>query len=153
MRRNFLARQSWARLLLIGHRELQRQDRLRRPLRRPRADRSRVINAPFVLARADRCPTPSPAYPKFGHMKSLIYVSVPREALTGAKNAKIISTRLHHAFAILARSGYTEVALRDAINDGRRCLGRAIVASASGLGITEDTAITTFFAVRSTTKG
>jgi imidazolonepropionase-like amidohydrolase len=62
-------------------------------------------------------------------------ISVPREALTGAKNAR---TTLEAGFTTIRNvgaSGYSDVALRDAINDGD-VPGPRMLVSGPALGIT-----------------
>jgi imidazolonepropionase-like amidohydrolase len=70
---------------------------------------------------------------QFGYQS--LGISVPREALTGAKNAK---TTLEAGFTTVRNvgaSGFTDIALRDAINDGELS-GPRIIASGPALGIT-----------------
>src|SRR5437879_5506779 len=78
------------------------------------APADRVINAPFVLPGLIDVHTHITGDPKFGYEE--LSVSVPREALTGAKNAKITLDAGFTTIRNLGASGYTEVALRDAIN-------------------------------------
>jgi imidazolonepropionase-like amidohydrolase len=62
-------------------------------------------------------------------------ISVPREAITGAKNARVT---LHAGFTTIrnvAASGYTDVAVRDGINDGD-IEGPRMLVSGPPLGIT-----------------
>ena len=62
-------------------------------------------------------------------------ISVPREALTGAKNAKITLEAGFTTVRNVGASGYSDVALRDAINDGD-VPGPHILVSGPALGIT-----------------
>jgi imidazolonepropionase-like amidohydrolase len=93
----------------------------------------RVINVPFVLPGLIDVHTHITGDPRFGYEE--LSVSVPREALTGAKNAKITLEAGFTTIRNLGASGYTEVALRDAINDGD-VPGPRIIASGPPLGIT-----------------
>jgi len=71
--------------------------------------------------------------PKFGYEE--LGVSIPREALTGAKNAR---TTLEAGFTTVRNvgaDGYTDVALRDAINAGD-LPGPRMLVSGPALGIT-----------------
>src|SRR6266852_1253642 len=54
--------------------------------------------------------------PNFGY--SRLAISVPREALTGARNAKITLEAGFTTIRNVGASGYTDVALRDAVNAG-----------------------------------
>jgi imidazolonepropionase-like amidohydrolase len=54
--------------------------------------------------------------PKFGYEE--LGISVPREALTGAKNARVTLAAGFTTVRNVGASGYTDVALRDAINAG-----------------------------------
>jgi imidazolonepropionase-like amidohydrolase len=54
--------------------------------------------------------------PKFGYEE--LGVSVPREALTGAKNARVTLQAGFTTVRNVGASGFTDVALRDAINSG-----------------------------------
>src|SRR5580700_1282364 len=54
--------------------------------------------------------------PKFGYEE--LGISVPREALTGAKNARVTLEAGFTTVRNVGASGYTDVALRDAINAG-----------------------------------
>ena len=71
--------------------------------------------------------------------KSLGYeslgISVPREALTGAKNARITLEAGFTTVRNVGASGYSDVALRDAINDGD-VPGPRMLVSGAALGIT-----------------
>ncbi|HUR37130.1 MAG TPA: amidohydrolase family protein [Terriglobales bacterium] len=69
----------------------------------------------------------------FGY--SELGISVPREALTGAVNAKVTLEAGFTSIRNLGASGYTDVALRDMIDEGK-LLGPRIVASGPALGIT-----------------
>jgi imidazolonepropionase-like amidohydrolase len=62
-------------------------------------------------------------------------VSVPREALTGAKNAKITLEAGFTTVRNVGARGFTDVALRDAINDGD-VPGPRMLVSGPALGIT-----------------
>jgi imidazolonepropionase-like amidohydrolase len=97
------------------------------------APTDRVIDVPFVLPGLMDVHTHITGDPKFGYEE--LSVSVPREALTGAKNAKITLDAGFTTIRNLGATGYTEVALRDAINDGD-LPGPRIVASGPALGIT-----------------
>jgi len=71
--------------------------------------------------------------------KSLGYeslgISVPREALIGAKNARITLEAGFTTVRNVGASGYSDVALRDAINDGD-VPGPRMLVSGAALGIT-----------------
>ena len=62
-------------------------------------------------------------------------VSVPREALTGAKNARLTLMAGFTTVRNVGASGYADVALRDAINDGD-VPGPRMMVSGPALGIT-----------------
>jgi imidazolonepropionase-like amidohydrolase len=62
-------------------------------------------------------------------------ISVPREALTGAKNARITLEAGFTTVRNVGASGYSDVALRDAINDGD-VPGPRMLVSGPALGIT-----------------
>lgn len=62
-------------------------------------------------------------------------VSVPREALVGAKNAKVTLEAGFTTVRNVGATGYSDIALRDAINDGD-VPGPRILASGPALGIT-----------------
>jgi imidazolonepropionase-like amidohydrolase len=62
-------------------------------------------------------------------------ISVPREALTGAKNARITLLAGFTTVRNVGASGYSDVALRDAINDGD-VPGPRMLVSGPALGIT-----------------
>lgn len=62
-------------------------------------------------------------------------VSVPREALTGAKNARITLLAGFTTVRNVGASGYSDVALRDAINSGD-VPGPRMIVSGPALGIT-----------------
>jgi imidazolonepropionase-like amidohydrolase len=71
--------------------------------------------------------------PQFGY--ETLAISVPREALIGAKNAR---TTLEAGFTVVRNvgaGGYSDVALRDAINDGD-VPGPRMLVSGPALGIT-----------------
>ncbi len=62
-------------------------------------------------------------------------ISIPREALTGTKNAKITLEAGFTTVRNVGAAGYSDIALRDAINDGD-VPGPHILASGPPLGIT-----------------
>jgi imidazolonepropionase-like amidohydrolase len=62
-------------------------------------------------------------------------ISVPREALTGAKNARVTLEAGFTTVRNVGASGYSDVALRDAINDGD-VPGPRMIVSGPALGIT-----------------
>ena len=62
-------------------------------------------------------------------------ISVPREALIGAKNARVTLLAGFTTVRNVGARGYTDVALRDAINDGD-LLGPHMLVSGPALGIT-----------------
>ena len=62
-------------------------------------------------------------------------ISVPREALTGAKNARVTLQAGFTTVRNVGASAYTDVALRDAINDGD-VPGPRMLVSGPALGIT-----------------
>jgi imidazolonepropionase-like amidohydrolase len=62
-------------------------------------------------------------------------ISVPREALIGAKNARVTLLAGFTTVRNVGARGYTDVALRDAINDGD-LLGPRMLVSGPALGIT-----------------
>jgi imidazolonepropionase-like amidohydrolase len=62
-------------------------------------------------------------------------ISFPREALTGAKNARVTLEAGFTTVRNVGAGGYSDIALRDAINDGD-VPGPRIVASGPPLGIT-----------------
>ena len=62
-------------------------------------------------------------------------ISVPREALSGAKNARVTLLAGFTTVRNVGASGYSDIALRDAINDGD-IPGPRILASGPALGIT-----------------
>jgi imidazolonepropionase-like amidohydrolase len=62
-------------------------------------------------------------------------ISVPREALIGAKNARVTLLAGFTAVRNVGASGYSDVALRDAINDGD-VPGPRMLVSGPALGIT-----------------
>jgi imidazolonepropionase-like amidohydrolase len=66
---------------------------------------------------------------------SSVALSIPRQALTGAKNARLTLEAGFTAVRDVGSSGFTDVALRDAINAGE-LPGPRIVASGPPLGIT-----------------
>jgi imidazolonepropionase-like amidohydrolase len=71
--------------------------------------------------------------PNFGYQE--LGVSIPKEALIGAKNARITLEAGFTTVRNLGASGYTDVALRDAINEGM-VPGPRIIASGPALSIT-----------------
>ncbi len=71
--------------------------------------------------------------PKFGYEE--LGISVPREALTGAKNARITLEAGFTTVRNVGADGYTDVALRDAINAGD-VPGPRMLVSGPALGIT-----------------
>jgi imidazolonepropionase-like amidohydrolase len=71
--------------------------------------------------------------PKFGY--ETLAISVPREALTGAKNARVTLLAGFTTVRNVGASGYTDVALRDAINAGD-VPGPRMLVSGPALGIT-----------------
>ena len=66
---------------------------------------------------------------------SSVALSIPRQALTGAKNARLTLEAGFTAVRDVGSSGFTDVALRDAINAGE-LPGPRIMASGPALGIT-----------------
>ena len=70
---------------------------------------------------------------QFGYQS--LGISIPREALTGAKNAKITLEAGFTTVRNVAADGYTDVALRDAINAGD-VPGPRMLVSGPALGIT-----------------
>src|SRR6202046_3035866 len=71
--------------------------------------------------------------PKFGYER--LAISVPREALIGAKNARLTLLAGFTTVRNVGASGYTDVALRDAINAGD-VPGPRLLVSGPPLGIT-----------------
>jgi imidazolonepropionase-like amidohydrolase len=71
--------------------------------------------------------------PNFGYQE--LGISIPKEALIGAKNAKITLEAGFTTVRNVGASGYTDVALRDAINEGM-LPGPRILASGPALSIT-----------------
>jgi imidazolonepropionase-like amidohydrolase len=71
--------------------------------------------------------------PSFGYEE--LGISIPREALTGAKNARITLDAGFTTVRNVGASGYTDVALRDAINAGD-VPGPRMLVSGPALGIT-----------------
>jgi imidazolonepropionase-like amidohydrolase len=71
--------------------------------------------------------------PTFGYEE--LAISVPREALTGAKNARVTLLAGFTTVRNVGASGYTDVALRDAINAGD-IPGPRMLVSGPPLGIT-----------------
>jgi len=73
------------------------------------------------------------ANPQFGY--EVLGISVPREALIGAKNARITLEAGFTTVRNVGATAYSDVALRDAISDGD-VPGPRILASGPPLGIT-----------------
>ncbi len=71
--------------------------------------------------------------PNFGYQE--LAISIPKEALIGAKNARITLEAGFTTVRNVGASGYTDVALRDAINEGM-VPGPRILASGPALSIT-----------------
>ena len=71
--------------------------------------------------------------PKFGYDQ--LSISIPREALIGAKNARITLEAGFTTVRNVGAGGYSDVALRDAINDGD-VPGPRMLVSGPPLGIT-----------------
>jgi len=71
--------------------------------------------------------------PTFGYQQ--LSISIPKEALTGAKNAKITLEAGFTTIRNVGASGFTDIALRDSINEGM-LPGPRILASGPPLGIT-----------------
>ncbi len=71
--------------------------------------------------------------PNFGYQE--LGISIPKEALIGAKNARITLEAGFTTVRNVGASGYTDVALRDAINEGL-LPGPRIMASGPALSIT-----------------
>src|SRR5882757_10808905 len=71
--------------------------------------------------------------PAFGYQE--LGISIPKEALIGAKNARITLEAGFTTVRNVGASGYTDVALRDAINEGM-LPGPRILASGPALSIT-----------------
>ena len=71
--------------------------------------------------------------PKFGYEE--LSISIPKEALIGAKNARITLEAGFTTIRNVGAHGFTDVALRDAINEGM-LPGPRILASGPLLGIT-----------------
>jgi imidazolonepropionase-like amidohydrolase len=71
--------------------------------------------------------------PNFGYQE--LGISIPKEALIGAKNAKITLEAGFTTVRNVGASGYTDVALRDAVNEGM-LPGPRILASGPALSIT-----------------
>lgn len=71
--------------------------------------------------------------PSFGYES--LAISIPREALTGAKNARITLDAGFTTVRNVGASGYTDVALRDAVNAGD-VPGPRMLVSGPALGIT-----------------
>lgn len=71
--------------------------------------------------------------PKFGYEE--LSISVPKQALVGAKNARITLQAGFTTIRNVGASGYTDVALRDAVNEGM-VPGPRMIVSGPPLGIT-----------------
>lgn len=71
--------------------------------------------------------------PNFGYQE--LGVSIPKQALTGAKNARVTLEAGFTTIRNVGASGYTDIALRDAINEGM-LPGPRIDASGPALSIT-----------------
>jgi imidazolonepropionase-like amidohydrolase len=71
--------------------------------------------------------------PNFGYQE--LGISIPKEALIGAKNARVTLEAGFTTVRNVGASGYTDVALRDAINEGM-VPGPRILASGPALSIT-----------------
>jgi imidazolonepropionase-like amidohydrolase len=71
--------------------------------------------------------------PNFGYQE--LGVSIPKEALIGAKNARVTLEAGFTTVRNVGASGYTDVALRDAINEGM-VPGPRMIVSGPPLGIT-----------------
>src|SRR5882672_4840743 len=71
--------------------------------------------------------------PNFGYQE--LGISIPKEALIGAKNARITLEAGFTTVRNVGSSGYTDVALRDAVNEGM-VPGPRILASGPALSIT-----------------
>ncbi|HWG39752.1 MAG TPA: amidohydrolase family protein [Candidatus Acidoferrales bacterium] len=71
--------------------------------------------------------------PNFGYQE--LGISIPKEALIGAKNARITLEAGFTTIRNVGASGYTDIALRDAINEGM-VPGPRIMASGPALSIT-----------------
>src|SRR5690242_13047725 len=71
--------------------------------------------------------------PNFGYQE--LGVSIPKEALIGAKNARITLEAGFTTVRNVGASGYTDIALRDAINEGM-IPGPHVIASGPALSIT-----------------
>jgi imidazolonepropionase-like amidohydrolase len=71
--------------------------------------------------------------PNFGYQE--LGISIPKEALIGAKNARITLEAGFTTVRNVGASGYTDIALRDAINEGM-VPGPHIIASGPALSIT-----------------
>lgn len=71
--------------------------------------------------------------PNFGYQE--LGVSIPKEALIGAKNARITLEAGFTTVRNVGASGYTDIALRDAINEGM-VPGPHMIASGPALSIT-----------------
>jgi len=71
--------------------------------------------------------------PNFGYQE--LGISIPKEALIGAKNARITLEAGFTTVRNVGASGYTDIALRDAINEGM-VPGPRIMASGPALSIT-----------------
>ncbi len=96
---------------------------------------ARVINLPnaTLLPGLIDAHTHLTSDPTFGYQE--LGVSIPKEALIGAKNARITLEAGFTTVRNVGASGYTDIALRDAINEGM-IPGPRIMASGPALSIT-----------------
>ncbi len=96
---------------------------------------ARIINLPnaTLLPGLIDAHTHLTSDPTFGYQE--LGVSIPKEALIGAKNARITLEAGFTTVRNVGASGYTDIALRDAINEGM-IPGPRIMASGPALSIT-----------------
>jgi len=99
------------------------------------AEGARVINLPnaTLLPGLIDAHTHLTFDPNFGYQE--LGISIPKEALIGAKNARITLEAGFTTVRNVGASGYTDIALRDAINEGM-VPGPRIMASGPALSIT-----------------